>query len=297
MEKYVVGGVIGEGQFGSVKEAKLKSSGAPVALKLIRVNRLSEGIPHPVAREAIITTRLTSCPFVVRTYEVFPYGSHLVLAMERCQTDLAAVLRAHTVYNPLPAEQAKTFLKMLLSALQYLHSLGILHRDVKPSNCLVSSKEPGGLLKLGDFGLSRIKGDPGADMSHEVASRWYRAPELLFGKRQYGGEIDMWSAGCIFGELLRGFGSPLFTGDGDISQLSRIFSVLGTPDEASWPGMCDLPDYDKVRFTTDLVEGLERLVPRAKGQGIDLLSKLLALDPAKRLTAQEALRHPYFYTT
>lgn len=294
MDAYVVGALIGEGQFGTVKRGTVKATGAPVALKMIRINRLSEGIPHPVAREALLATRLTH-QNIIRTFHVFPSGSYLVFAMEHCERDLASQLAERAVYNPLPRGQARHYMKMLLSALQYLHADGILHRDVKPSNCLISTGGGTGaaVLKLADFGLSRMKSTH-ADMSHEVASRWYRAPELLFGCRQYEGEIDMWSAGCVFAELLRGYGAPLFTGDGDINQLSRIFSVLGTPSEEVWPGVSQLPDYAKVHFDADRGSGLAGWIPAATPSALDLLMRLLSLDPARRPTPGEALNHPYF---
>ncbi|KPA86696.1 putative mitochondrial protein kinase [Leptomonas pyrrhocoris] len=287
MEKYALGPLIGEGQFGSVRAATVKSTGQAVAVKLLHVPRVAEGIPHPVARELLVASRVSS-PFLVNTIEVLPYGSHMVLVMERCSGDLAAVLRRCTLTRPFPLPLAQSYLQMLLSALHTLHSDGVLHRDVKPANCCIACD---GRLKLGDFGLSRPRSD---DMSHEVVSRWYRAPELLFGRRRYGGEVDLWAAGCIFAELLRGYGQPFFTGDGDISQLARIFDVLGTPVGATGDIYRKLPDWEKVCFEEKRGSGLRALLPLAPADALDLLTALLDLDPGARPTAAEALRHPFF---
>lgn len=286
MEKYFVGDLIGEGQFGRVSEATMRSTGATVAIKQIRVPRLTEGLPHPVARELLITPRLR-CAFIVRAYEVFPSGSSMVLVMERCATDLAAVLRDRCVSNPLPVREGQRYFRMLLTALAYIHREHILHRDVKPSNCFLTSS---GVLKLGDFGLSRIEDD---DMTHEVASRWYRAPELLLGQRHYGAEIDMWSAGCVLGEVLRGYGGAFFPGDGDINQLSQVFDALGTPTMEDYPEVCRLPDWERVCFQPRTGYGVGALVPLAPAEAVDLLESLLCLNPQRRLTAAQALRHPF----
>ncbi|KAK7201134.1 protein kinase [Novymonas esmeraldas] len=287
MERYTLGPVIGEGQFGSVRMATVKATGQTVAVKLLHIPRLTEGIPHPVARELLIASRVDS-PFLVRTIEIAPYGSHMAIVMERCVEDLASVLRKCSSVHALPLSLAQSYLRMLLTALHSLHADGVLHRDVKPANCFIAAD---GCLKLGDFGLSRPQGE---DMSHEVVSRWYRAPELLFGQRRYGGEVDMWAAGCVFAELLRGHGRPLFTGDGDISQIAKIFDVFGTPAGATCAVYRQLPDWEKVYFEEKTGTGLRVLLPFVPLEALDLLSVLLALDPSCRCTAAEALHHPFF---
>jgi serine/threonine protein kinase len=289
MDRYTLGPLIGEGQFGSVRAATVKSTGQMVAVKLLHVPRLAEGIPHPVARELLVASRVSS-PFLVQTIEVLPYGSHMVLVMERCTEDLATLLHRCTLTRPFPLSIAQSYMKMLLSALHTLHAGGVLHRDVKPANCFIAGD---GRLKLGDFGLSRARSTDD-DMSHEVVSRWYRAPELLFGQRRYGGEVDIWSAGCVFAEMLRGYGRPLFTGDGDISQIAKIFDVLGTPAGAASAIYRQLPDWEKVYLEEKKGSGLQSLLPFAPTAALDLLSALLDLDPGARLTAAEALRHAFF---
>ncbi|RNF19765.1 protein kinase [Trypanosoma conorhini] len=289
MDRYIIGAPIGEGRFGVVRAAVVKDSGMPAAIKFLTMSRLDEGIPHPTARELLVAMRLVH-PFIIRTYEIFPAGCSLALVMERCKGDLAVVLSGRSPSNPLPAWKAKSLFKMLLLALAYMHSEGVLHRDVKPSNCFLTEE---GELRLGDFGLSRVW-EKEASMTHEVVSRWYRAPELLLGQRHYGTEIDMWSSGCVFAELLRGYSGAFFAGDGEIWQLSRIFDVLGTPTPKSWPSAVLLPDWGKVHFEPKSPRSLRAFFPDASDFALDLLQQLLCLNPQKRLTAAAALRHAYF---
>ena len=135
-------------------------------------------------------------------------------------------------------------------------------------------------------------------MTHEVATRWYRAPELLFGERRYTPAIDVWGAGCVFAELLAGGGTGvLFPGTGDIDQINKVFRVLGTPTPATWAGLEKLPDWSKIVFTPCEGCGLASVLgPDVCPLGLDLLTKMLALDPAKRISAADARRHPFFNT-
>ncbi|ORC87685.1 putative protein kinase [Trypanosoma theileri] len=289
MDQFILGPPIGEGRFGVVRAALIKESGAPVAIKMITLSRLDEGIPHPVARELLVAMRLKH-PYIVHTHDVFPCGCAIALVMERCTTDLGTMLSGRSASNPLPSQNAKKLFKMLLSAVAYMHKEGILHRDVKPSNCFLTRD---GVLRLGDFGLSRIW-DMDESMTHEVVSRWYRAPELLLGQRRYGPEIDMWSVGCVFAELLRGYGGAFFAGDGDIRQLSKIFEVLGTPTSSSWPTAVHLPDWGKVHFEKRNPRPLREFFPEASTSALELLQRLICLDPLRRINAIEALHHDYF---
>lgn len=167
----------------------------------------------------------------MRLYEAFPHGPDLALVLEFMTTDLYQLMDA--LPRPMRESHVKACMQMILRGVAACHSRSIMHRDIKPSNVLIDAS---GVLKLGDFGQACVYCDTNAPYSNQVATRWYRAPELLFGSRSYDLSVDMWSVGCIFGELLNH--CPLFPGENDIDQLVRIFQLLGTPDEHSWPVSC-----------------------------------------------------------
>ena len=175
-----------------------------------------------------------------------------------------------------------------MSGIAFCHSRRILHRDLKPQNLLIDKE---GMLKLADFGLARAIGIPVRTYTHEIVTLWYRAPEVLLGAKHYSTAVDMWSVGCIFAEMASH--TPLFPGDSEIDELFKIFRILGTPTETTWPGVCQLPDY-KPSFPQWPAVPLNKAVPYLDNDGIDLLSKMLIFDPGKRLSAKRALEHPYF---
>ncbi|RUS18682.1 cell division cycle 2 protein [Endogone sp. FLAS-F59071] len=158
------------------------------------------------------------------------------------------------------------------------------------ANLLVSLQK--GELKLADFGLARAFGIPVRSYSHEVVTLWYRAPDVLMGSRQYSTSIDVWSAGCIFAEMASG--RPLFPGGSIQDQLLRIFKVLGTPTEETWPKVTQLPEYKK-DFDYFRRIPLETLLPKLEPAGIDLLNKLVEFQPEKRISAEAALSRMYIY--
>lgn len=175
-----------------------------------------------------------------------------------------------------------------MNGIAFCHSRRILHRDLKPQNLLIDKE---GMLKLADFGLARAIGIPVRTYTHEIVTLWYRAPEVLLGAKHYSTAVDMWSVGCIFAEMASH--TPLFPGDSEIDELFKIFRVLGTPTEAIWPGVSQLPDY-KPSFPQWPAVSLSKAVPYLDSDGIDLLSKMLVYDPGKRISAKRALEHPFF---
>lgn len=148
-----------------------------------------------------------------------------------------------------------------------------------------------GALKLADFGLARAFGIPVRHYTHEVVTLWYRAPEILLGARKYSTPVDIWSIGCIFAEM--SMKQPLFPGDSEIDQLHKIFHALGTPNEEIWPGVSLLPDH-KNTFPNWLARPIAGSVKNLCPKGLDLLSRMLVYEPSRRISAQEALLHPYF---
>lgn len=146
--------------------------------------------------------------------------------------------------NPLTRQETRRFTRMLLRGLKYLHEISLMHRDIKPANLLITDD---GTLKIADFGLARVyrKNAPDKSYSPQVATRFYRAPEILWGASKYGPAVDLWAAGCVFAEMLRGV--ALFAGATDIEQLALVVRTLGTPDTEQWPELLSMADYNKIR--------------------------------------------------
>nr|XP_054513746.1 cyclin-dependent kinase 20 isoform X5 [Pan troglodytes] len=237
----------------------------------------------------------TSWAQVVQLKAVFPHGGGFVLAFEFMLSDLAEVVRH--AQRPLAQAQVKSYLQMLLKGIAFCHANNIVHRDLKPANLLISAS---GQLKIADFGLARVFSPDGSRLyTHQVATsplprRWYRAPELLYGARQYDQGVDLWSVGCIMGELLNG--SPLFPGKNDIEQLCYVLRILGTPNPQVWPELTELPDYNKISFKEQVPMPLEEVLPDVSPQALDLLGQFLLYPPRQRIAASKALLHQYFFT-
>ncbi|XP_025069497.1 cyclin-dependent kinase 20 isoform X2 [Alligator sinensis] len=263
-----------------------QQTGETVALKKVALRRLEDGIPNQALREIKALQETHDSPHVVQLHAMFPHGPGFVLAFEFLLSDLGTVLRAP---GPLPPAQAKAFALMLLQGIAHCHSHRIVHRDLKPANLLISAS---GQLKIADFGLARVLApESQRPYSHQVATRWYRAPELLYGSRHYDEGVDLWAVGCIVGELLTH--SPLFPGESDIEQLCCVQRLRGSPDPNAWPELTSLPDYNKISFQPVVPVPLEELVPDAPPPARTLLDALLQYPPQRRLPAhQQGSRKP-----
>jgi cell cycle related kinase len=294
MNNYTLLQRIGEGSFGEVHRVRDNRDGSYKAAKRIRLRNVSscDSFPNQALREIRALQEIgRHHPNIVRLYDVVPHGSTVVLIMALLCSDLSEVLKSTA--TPLPENQVKTYMKMLLQGVAYIHHNGLIHRDLKPSNLLISST---GVLKIADFGLARVH-DPlhkHGSYTHQVATRWYRAPELLFGSRHYDGGVDLWAVGTILGELLNH--SPLFPGENDINQIYRVLQVLGKPSEIEWPNVVSLPDYGKINFPMLKQIPMKYIVPNATPTALDLLSKLLMYNPASRIHASAGVMHAWFFT-
>ena len=281
-------GKVGEGTYGIVYKAKERVSDKLVALKrCLPHHESSDGFPVTTLREISTLRQCHSHPNIVHLHEVAvsPSRSGVFLVFEYCPHDLANIVDkqyAISKKSPFVEPQVKRLISQLLSALNFLHSRKILHRDLKLSNMLYSER---GDLKLADFGLSRTYL---SRMTPKVVSLWYRPPELLLGATSYSFEIDMWGAGCAMAELL--LGHPLCNGTNELEQLDKIINVLGTLPAALLQlpllrdGSIQLPQ-NKRNQLLDLFQNI---------QGLTLLSGLLHYDPTKRITAESAQESSYF---
>ncbi|KAL5055437.1 hypothetical protein RYX36_036119 [Vicia faba] len=286
---------IDEGTYGVVYRAKDKKTGEVVALKKVKMEKEKEGFPLTSLREINVLLSFHH-PYIVDVKEVVVGSSldSIFMVMEYMEHDLKGLMES--MKQPFSQSEVKCLMIQLLEGVKYLHDNWVLHRDLKTSNLLLNNR---GELKICDFGLARQYGSPLKPYTHLVVTLWYRAPELLLGARQYSTAIDMWSLGCIMAELLSK--EPLFNGKTEFDQLDKIFRILGTPNEAIWPGFSKLPGV-KVNFVKHQYNLLRKKFPATSftgspvlsDSGFDLLNKLLTYDPEKRITAEAALNHEWF---
>jgi len=278
---------LGEGTYGVVYKARDLGTQKLVALKKMRLDGEDEGVPSTAIREISLLRELKQSN-IVRLLDVIHGTNKLYLVFEYVDQDLKRYM--DSVRDPMSPMLIKSYLYQLLRGVAYCHKRRVLHRDLKPQNLLIDQR---GALKLADFGLARAFSIPLRPYTHEVVTLWYRAPEILLGSKNYATPVDIWAVGCIFVEMVTK--RPLFPGDSEIDELFRIFRTLGTPDEQMWPGVSKLPDYKPANFPHWGTQPISSVLPAPfDPQGIDLLSKMLVYEPQKRISAKEALSHPFF---
>jgi cyclin-dependent kinase 8/11 len=231
---------------------------------------------------------------------VFDYAEH----------DLLQILHFHAQQErkPIPEYTIKSFLWQLLNGVAYLHANWVMHRDLKPANILVTTD---GVVKIGDLGLARQFQAPLQSLIHGdkvVVTIWYRAPELLLGSHHYTKAIDVWATGSIYGELL--MLKPMFKGEEakmdskktipfQKDQVGKIIEILGFPSHERWPSISIMPEYNRLKDMNqarpNILRAWYQQIPSTKTEnGFNLLSAMLEFEPSKRITAEEALSHPYF---
>ncbi|KAL8837290.1 MAG: hypothetical protein Q9170_002585 [Blastenia crenularia] len=283
--------VVGSGTYGKVFKAIHVYTKNLVALKKIRMDGEKDGFPVTAIREIKLLQSLKH-ENVVCLQEVMVENNDCFMVFEYLSHDLTGLLN-HPTFK-LEHSHKKHLAKQLFDGLNHLHRRGVLHRDIKAANILISNT---GLLKLADFGLARFYSKTGhPDYTNRVITIWYRSPELLLGETQYGPAVDIWSAACVMIEIFTKH--AIFPGDGgEINQLDKIYNVLGTPTRAEWPGLVDMAWFELLRplerrQNTFAEKYQERLTPAA----FELLQAMLLYDPARRPTASDVLEHPYFTT-
>ncbi|KAL9101826.1 MAG: hypothetical protein Q9163_002951 [Psora crenata] len=333
LDRYKVVGFISSGTYGRVYKAVGQNGRTgEFAIKKFKPDKEGEtiqytGISQSAIREMALCSEL-DYPNVLHLVEIILEDKCIFMVFEYCEHDLLQIIQHHSqpCRHPIPASAVKSMLFQLINGLHYLHCNWVLHRDLKPANIMVTC---GGEVRIGDLGLARLFYKPLHSLfsgDKVVVTIWYRAPELLLGSRHYTPAVDLWAVGCIFAELLSL--RPIFKGEEakmdskktvpfQRNQMQKIVEILGMPTKDKWPGLLHQPEYGQLQtLATSVRDGSNARIfgldnwywntlkstgypdspPSATPgpEGLDLLSKLLEYDPTKRLTAEQALQHPYF---
>mmetsp|Transcript_11727 Transcript_11727/g.25351 ORF Transcript_11727/g.25351 Transcript_11727/m.25351 type:complete len:399 (-) Transcript_11727:184-1380(-) len=292
-DRYTLIKPIGQGAYGIVCSARDNLSGDKVAIKKIsaifdnlidckRTLREMKLLRH-FSHENIISIRDVYLPF-----SEGPNFQDVYTVSELMDTDLHQIIASN---QPLSDEHTQYFMYQILRALKYVHSALVLHRDLKPSNVLLNGNCD---LKVCDFGLARVASpdDQAGFLTAYVATRWYRAPEIMLSWREYTNAVDIWSVGCILAEIIGR--KPLFPGKDYMHQINLITDIIGSPTPED---MQHIHSERARRFMESLPRKpgmpLEQLFPGASPEALDLLRRVLVFDPAKRISVEEALTHPY----
>ncbi|XP_057519746.1 shaggy-related protein kinase NtK-1-like [Amaranthus tricolor] len=285
---YMAERIVGQGSFGVVFQARCLETGETVAIKKVLQDKRYKN------RE-LQTMRLLDHPNVTSLKHCFFSTTgkdelYLNLVLEFVPETVHRVVRHYNKINQrMPLIYVKLYMFQICRGLAYIHNtIGVCHRDIKPQNLLVNPHTH--QLKICDFGSAKVlvKGEP--NISY-ICSRYYRAPELIFGATEYTTAIDIWSAGCVLAELL--LGQPLFPGESGVDQLVEIIKVLGTPTREEIK--CMNPNYTEFKFPQIKAHPWHKIFhKRMPPEAVDLVSRLLQYSPNLRCTALDALTHPFF---
>jgi cyclin-dependent kinase 12/13 len=308
---------IGAGRYGTVFKTTDRKTGKRYALKHIKMEGETQGFPVTAIREIKILKALDH-ENIIRLEEVITYGNEqpdekdggelqhsqgsdmdlsqflkgsVFMVFEYVEFDLSGLI---LTMNGLPPDVVKSYMKQLLSGMFYMHRQRILHRDLKTANILITR---GNVLKIADWGLARSVFTNMQRLTNKVVTLWYRSPELILETKRYGAEIDMWSAGCIFGELV--CGQPILPGRVEQDQLEKIYQLCGTPVAESEveTRLQQCEGWSKMKFETTYPSSLQQRFSKTTlgHSGIDLIEKLLCMHPENRISAMDALDHEYFW--
>ncbi|RKF64933.1 Serine/threonine-protein kinase SSN3 [Erysiphe neolycopersici] len=330
LDSYQIVGFISSGTYGRVYKAKGRQGQlGDFAIKKFKPDKEGEqaqytGISQSAIREMALCSELSHTN-IIKLIEIILEDKCIYMVFEYAEHDLLQIIHHHTQPNryPISTSTIKSIMFQLLNGTHYLHTNWVLHRDLKPANIMVTSS---GEVKIGDLGLARLFYKPLHPLytgDKVVVTIWYRAPELLLGSRHYTPAVDMWAVGCIFAELLSL--RPIFKGEEakidtkkvvpfQQNQMQRIVEILGIPTKEKWPNLVHMPEYSQLSTVSSshLKAGsfldkwyyskinASRSSPTSNvslgSEGYKLLSGLLEYNPERRLTAQQALQHPFFNT-
>ncbi|CAJ1338956.1 unnamed protein product [Effrenium voratum] len=283
---------VGEGTYGAVFRAYDNVSRRTVAIKRVKMEHEDEGMPSTAIREVAVL-KAADHPNVVKLLDVSCSPGRLHLVFEFVNANLKQYMKK--LGRPLSPASVRSLQKQLMQGIDYCHAKRIIHRDLKPQNILVDGEDQ---LKIADFGMARAFNLPLPKYTHEVVTTWYRSPEILFGCQEYSLGVDVWSAGCIHGEMATG--AALFHGDSEIDTIFQIFKKFGTPTEGEWPGLSELPDFKPTfpQWRRRPWSEIRNAASQLGAAGTRLLDDcMLRYDPSQRISAKLSLQHEYFAVT
>ena len=285
--KYEVIGIVGEGAYGIVYKCKNLETGKFVAIK--KFKEIGDDLIKKTMKRELKMLQKLHHPNIVEFQDAFKRKGNLFLVFEFVDKNLLELIEEHP--KGLDPNLIKNIIYQLCKAIHYLHQQKIIHRDIKPENLLITKNYE---TKLCDFGFARLVSGNSEKLTDYVATRWYRAPELLISQGEYGTEVDYWAIGCIMGELVDG--NPLFPGENELDQIHCIQKVLGNLTEKQQEIFYSNPIYQgKNLLNITKPETLERrYFGKLNKQAINFMKGLLEIDPKKRLNGNNVFHHPYF---
>jgi cyclin-dependent kinase 8/11 len=303
---FVFEGVVGRGTYGTVYKVLSKATRQVRAVKENNIGKAGDGFTRDAIREISLLKELNH-PNIMSPSSAVISLSKMYLDFEYAEYDLSAVVRHFHRSGTVPLPVVKYVMRQVLQGIHHMHSKLIMHRDLKPDNILIVSSQSPPLVKIADFGMARVFAEAPAPLYYDgtVCTIWYRAPELFLGAMDYTSAVDMWSAGCIFAELLAA--EAVFKGDEEkedglyLNQLYAIISRVGLPNSHASSTLRAFSKWDKfwaacshMRPASPLHEWLQSRGCSADAHATHLLQRMLDWDPSSRISAREALQLPFF---